>query len=167
MDILWSPWRLDYILSAKKPGCPLCEKLHEEPAKDVENLLLWRAEHCFVVLNLYPYATGHLMIVPYIHLSDLTALSPEAMNELGRLTQGCIALLQEVYRPDGFNLGMNLGKIAGAGIDDHLHTHIVPRWNGDINFLPLIAQTRNLPELLPDTYKKLHAKAAQYLGNKA
>jgi ATP adenylyltransferase len=167
MEVLWSPWRLNYILSAKKPGCVLCEKVHNDPAKDAENLLLWRGEHCFVILNLYPYATAHLMVVPYAHQNDLTDLAPEVMNELGRLTQGCIGLLREIYRSDGFNLGMNLGKAAGAGIDDHLHMHIVPRWNGDINFMPLLAQTRTLPELLPDTYTKLHAKVAQYLGNKA
>jgi ATP adenylyltransferase len=167
MDILWSPWRLNYILSAKTPGCVLCEKIHEDTAKDSENLLLWRGEHCFVILNLYPYATAHLMVVPYAHISDLTLLPSEVINELGQLTQGSIALLREVYHCEGFNLGMNLGKVAGAGIDDHLHLHIVPRWSGDINFMPLLAQTRTLPELLPDTFFKLQARVAQFLGNKA
>ncbi|NWJ44352.1 MAG: HIT domain-containing protein [Chloroflexi bacterium] len=155
MDILWTPWRLDYILGAKQPGCVLCQKIHENSENDPSNLLLYRGQHSFIVLNLYPYNNGHLMVVPYQHTSDLTALAPEIVQEIFDLTQRCVAMLKAVYRADGFNLGMNLGKVAGAGIDDHLHQHIVPRWNGDTNFMPVLAQTRTMPELLTDSYSNL------------
>ena len=162
MDILWTPWRLEYILGAKQPNCVLCQKVHSDLEKEEENLLLYRGAHCFIILNLYPYNNAHLMVVPYVHESQLTELKPEVMREMGDLTQRSLALLKATYRPDGFNLGMNLGKVAGAGIDDHLHQHIVPRWNGDTNFMPVISQTRTMPELLTDTYKKLKQKAGDF-----
>jgi ATP adenylyltransferase len=164
MDILWTPWRLEYILSAKKPGCVLCEKVHANPENDPDNLLLYRGQHCFTVLNLYPYNNGHLMVVPYIHVSDLTQVESATLQEMTDLTKRCVALLKGVYRPDGFNLGMNLGKVAGAGIDDHLHQHIVPRWGGDTNFMPVLGQTRTMPELLGDSFTKLKTSLADYFA---
>jgi ATP adenylyltransferase len=136
--------------------------VHQPPENDTANLLLYRGKHCFVVMNLYPYNSAHLMVVPYIHLSDLTVLESEVVVEMGDLTQRSLRLLKEVYRPEGFNLGMNLGKVAGAGIDDHLHQHIVPRWGGDTNFMPVLGETRCLPETLPDTYAKLKANIAGF-----
>lgn len=155
MDILWTPWRLEYILGKKQLECVLCQMIHQSPENDATNLLLYRGQHSFVVMNLYPYNSAHLMVVPYIHLSDFAALESNVVAEMGDLTQRCLRLLKEEYRPEGFNLGMNLGKVAGAGIDDHLHQHIVPRWGGDTNFMPVLGETRCLPETLPDTYAKL------------
>ncbi len=154
-DILWTPWRLDFILGAKKPDCVLCQKLHDDTRRDPENLVLYRGQHCAVILNLYPYSTGHLMVLPYLHTSDFVALEPATLDELSDLTRRGVALLKQTHRPDGLNLGMNLGKVAGAGIDDHLHQHVVPRWNGDNNFMSVTAQTRLMPELLSHTYAKL------------
>jgi ATP adenylyltransferase len=154
-NILYCPWRLDFILGAKQPGCVLCQKIHDGPEKDPENLLLYRGKHCFVILNLYPYSTGHLMVLPYLHTSDLVSLDGDTLNELGDLSRRGVALLKKTHRPDGLNLGMNLGKVAGAGIDDHLHQHIVPRWNGDNNFMAVTGQTRLMPELLSDTFEKM------------
>lgn len=156
-DILWTPWRLEFILSKKQPGCVLCEKVHAGTQHDAENLVLYRGQHCFVILNLYPYSTGHLMTLPYLHTSDFVGLEAETLTELADLTRRSVALLQKTHRPDGINLGMNLGKVAGAGIDDHLHMHAVPRWNGDNNFMPVLGQTRLMPELLEDTYAKMYA----------
>ncbi len=161
-DILWTPWRLDFILGAKQPGCVLCQKIHDDPVNDPANLVLYRGEHCFVILNLYPYSTGHLMVLPYLHTNDLPGLDPATMIELGDLSQRSLALLQKTHRPDGFNLGMNLGKVAGAGIDDHLHQHIVPRWNGDNNFMAVTGQTRLMPELLSDSYNKLQQSLSEF-----
>lgn len=161
-DILWTPWRLDFILGAKQPGCVLCQKIHDDPANDPANLVLYRGQHCAVILNLYPYATGHLMVLPYLHTSDFVNLAPETLTELGDLSRRSTALLQKTHNPAGFNLGMNLGKVAGAGIDDHLHQHIVPRWNGDNNFMAVTGQTRLMPELLSDTYDKLHSNLGSF-----
>ncbi len=163
--ILWTPWRLDFILGAKQPDCVLCQKIHAEPAQDANNLVLYRGEHCAVILNLYPYSTGHLMVLPYLHTSNFVELEAATLSELGDLTRRGVALLKQTHRPDGLNLGMNLGKVAGAGIDDHLHQHIVPRWNGDNNFMPVLGQTRLMPELLEDTFAKLKAEASQFFKN--
>lgn len=162
MDILWTPWRIEYILGAKQPGCVLCQKVHDDPANDPANFLLYRGERCFIIMNLYPYNTGHLMVVPYLHTSDLGGLPSDLMAEMADLIQRSVTLLKATLKPDGFNLGMNLGRIAGAGIDDHLHQHIVPRWGGDTNFMPVLADTRTMPELLPDTYAKLQARVAEF-----
>lgn len=161
-EILWTPWRLDFILSKKQPGCVLCQKVHDDPSNDEANLLLYRGEQCFVLLNLYPYSTGHLMVLPYLHTHDFVNLEPATLNELSDLTRRGVALLQKTHRPDGLNLGMNLGKVAGAGIDDHLHMHVVPRWNGDNNFMPVTGQTRLMPELLEDTFAKMKAVRQEF-----
>lgn len=162
MDIIWTPWRLDYILSKKQPGCVLCQKIHADPANDPENYVLYRGQHCFIILNLYPYNTGHLMVVPYEHLSDLTKMNKETLNDLGELTQKAVALVGAVLRPEGYNLGMNIGKVAGAGIDDHLHQHIVPRWAGDTNYMPVVAETRTIPQMLEGTYAKLQERVYDF-----
>ena len=162
MDILWTPWRLDYILSKKQPGCVLCDKIHDDPANDAANYVLYRGGYSCIILNMYPYNSGHLMVVPYEHLSDFTKLSPEALSDMAQLTQRAIGLLGAVLKPEGYNLGMNVGKVAGAGIDDHLHQHIVPRWAGDTNYMPVVAQTRTIPDLLEGTYAKLREQLADF-----
>ncbi|MEZ5428106.1 MAG: HIT domain-containing protein [Pyrinomonadaceae bacterium] len=162
MDVLWSPWRYDYIKSGEKPaetgsGCVFCDILNNSAA-DEEKFILKRAEFNFVILNIYPYISGHLMIVPYEHLADLDRASKESTDELMDLTKTCQSVLREVYRPQGFNLGMNLGKAAGAGVTEHFHMHILPRWVGDANFMTAVGQTRTIPESLRDTYDKLKGK---------
>jgi ATP adenylyltransferase len=161
MEIKWTPWRRAYIKGEDKPAddrCVLCVKPQEQD--DQANLLLQRGRACYVLLNLYPYNPGHLMVVPYEHTAAFAELRAEVAAELMALTQRAVAVLQEAMRPDGFNLGMNLGRVAGAGIDQHLHMHIVPRWNGDANFMPIIGGTKLVPEALDDTYAELAPKFA-------
>ena len=154
---LWTPWRMAYVGgSAKSEDCVFCAAA--AGADDVSSLILHRGEHAFVIMNLYPYNTGHLMVVPYEHASDLAALSVAARHELIELASAFATGLREVLGCEGLNLGMNLGSAAGAGIADHLHQHLVPRWIGDANFMPLVAGTKVLPELLPATYGKLRAE---------
>jgi ATP adenylyltransferase len=146
MDRLWSPWRLDYVTRGDEPdgGCVFC-RAPRLPGD--QSLLVYAGTLSYVVLNLYPYNNGHLMVVPFRHVASLSALTPAEMNEIGRLTQCAELALAEAYR-HGFNVGVNLGKAAGAGVLDHLHVHIVPRWNGDSNFMTAIGETRVLPETL-------------------
>ncbi len=156
MEIKFTPWRMAYIKGADAPAndeCVLCAK-GREPA-DVANLVLHRGATCYVLMNLYPYNTGHLMITPYTHTADLPGLDPATAAELLGLTQRSVALLGQALGPHGFNIGMNLGRTAGAGIDEHLHMHIVPRWNGDANFMPIVGGTKLIPEALDQTYAKL------------
>ena len=163
MDRLWSPWRYDYIKSgsnepAGQPNaCVFCS-LQQNPADDAHNFIVHRAAHNFIVLNLYPYISGHLLIVPYAHLGELDAAPKETTDELMDLTKRCQTILREAYQPHGFNLGMNLGRSAGAGVADHIHLHIMPRWTGDANFMSTIGETRVIPEDLTETYRKLHGK---------
>jgi ATP adenylyltransferase len=145
-----------YIAARKTSRCIFCVK--PTPGRDAANLVLHRGVHGFVMMNLFPYNSGHLMVAPYGHLKTLDALSSEASLELLQLTALCIRALQAGIHPEGFNIGMNLGRVSGAGIDDHLHLHIVPRWNGDTNFMPLFAETRVIPEHLQQTYRKLLAR---------
>ena len=153
-DRLWSPWRMEYILSDKDGGrCVFCEKRDDD--HDEENLILLRGNHAFVILNRYPYNSGHLMVVPNAHVSSTEDLEPEVLTELMVLTNRVVRLLREVMSPEAFNIGINLGNAAGAGIEDHVHIHIVPRWVGDTNFMPVLGQTRVVPELLAETYAKL------------
>ncbi|MGB7923809.1 MAG: HIT domain-containing protein [Pyrinomonadaceae bacterium] len=160
MDRLWSPWRYDYINagSAKEKGdttaCIFCS-LQKEPADDERNFVLHRAAHNYIVLNIYPYISGHLLIVPYAHLSELDAAPKTVTDELMDLTKRAQTALRETYRPNGFNLGMNLGRAAGAGVADHIHLHIMPRWIGDTNFMTTVGETRVHPEDLSTTYRKL------------
>ena len=160
MDRLWSPWRYEYIASGGESaasGCVFCS-LRDDPERDEANFVLHRAGHNFVVLNLYPYISGHLLIVPYEHVGELDAASKETTDELMDLTKRCQTALREAYQPAGFNVGMNLGKSAGAGIVDHIHIHILPRWTGDTNFMSTIGETRVIPEDLATTYQKLRGK---------
>lgn len=160
MDLLWSPWRYDYITgseAAKTGGCVFCEIL-KSSASDEEKFILKRAEFNFVILNIYPYTTGHLMVIPYAHLADPAAADKQSTNEMMDLTKQSQTALSEVYDPDGLNLGMNLGKAAGAGVAGHYHMHVLPRWIGDVNFMTAIGQTRTLPETLQASYEKLVGK---------
>lgn len=155
-DIIWAPWRMQYIMTAtadSKAKCIFCEKPSE--GEDAKNYIIARLRHTFVILNIYPYNNGHLMVVPYRHVAWLSQLSDEELCELMHATRLCEEALSELLRPDGFNIGLNLGRIAGAGIEQHLHIHIVPRWSGDTNFMPVIADTKVIPESLEQTYAKL------------
>jgi len=156
MERLWTPWRRAFVEGATGNGsgeCFLCIKPAEH--NDRANLILTRGELAYVLLNLYPYNTGHMMIAPYLHTGDLATLAEPIAQELTRLTQRCVAVLQRAYRPEGFNVGMNLGRPGGAGVPDHLHVHVVPRWAGDTNFMPIVAETKVLPESLDQTYDRL------------
>lgn len=150
---LWTPWRLEYVRSPddSNTGCPFCLA---EDSEDNERVI-HRGELAFVLLNAYPYNPGHVMVIPYTHTADFTDLSTEEVHEIGELTQRCIRALKSAASPHAFNVGMNLGTVAGAGIADHLHQHVVPRWGGDTNFMPVIGQTRVLPQLMANTYQML------------
>ena len=154
MDYLWTPWRYQYVISADKvEGCPFCLKLRME--SDREALIVHRGEHNFVILNLFPYTSGHMMVVPYEHLDQLQRLSAAAANEMMALTQKLEGVLRKVYQPDGINLGMNLGRAAGAGVAGHIHMHILPRWSSDASFISTIGETRVLPEDLERTWVRV------------
>jgi len=156
MKIVWAPWRMAYIKNARKPrGCIFCSKVRER--RDSVNLLLHRGQHAFVMMNLFPYNSGHLMVAPYAHVKSLEALSADGALDLIRMTNLSLRVLRAEIRPEGFNVGMNLGRVSGAGIEGHVHLHIVPRWNGDTNFMPLFSETRVIPEHLRATYRKLRA----------
>lgn len=154
---LYTPWRMKYVASTRTEvnDCIFCAKCNEHHERDRENLLVYRGQHVFAVLNIYPYNTGHLMLLPYQHMATLAEMSVEMQFELITLTTYFTELLTEVMNPDGFNIGINIGRAAGAGIDSHLHVHLVPRWSGDSNFMPVIGETRVLPEELGDTYDRI------------
>lgn len=156
MEHIWAPWRIEYILCQKPEGCILCDKPKE--TRDKENLILYRGKRTFVIMNLYPYNPGHLMVAPYKHTSSLEDLDDEELLELSSIVRRGTKVLGETFKPGGFNIGMNLGRVAGAGIDEHLHVHIVPRWNGDTNCMPVLAGTRVIPEALAKTYERLQDK---------
>jgi len=154
VDYLWSPWRYQYLTAPKKPdGCVFCRIASE--SDDEENLVVHRAEHNFVVLNRFPYTSGHVMVVPYIHVSDLSGIDDASANEMMALMRLSERHLRAVYRPEGINLGMNVGESAGAGIAAHIHMHVLARWHGDSNFMTTIAETRILPEDLATTWRRL------------
>lgn len=153
MHRLWAPWRLEYITGEKKGLCIFCYKPQEE--KDEENYILLRGNTSFVMLNTYPYNNGHLMIAPYRHIASIEQMKSEETTEMMKLTSRMIGVLKETMQPEGFNIGMNLGKAAGAGIEEHIHMHIVPRWVGDYNFMPLLSDTKVIPEALEESYRKL------------
>jgi ATP adenylyltransferase len=150
---LYSPWRLDYIRGEKPGDCILCR--YQDLGKDEENLIISRQRHCYVMLNRYPYNNGHIMLVPYLHRSGLGELPPEAMAELGSMLQTCEKALYQTYGCDGINIGLNLGRAAGAGIDEHLHFHLVPRWTGDSNFMSVVCGERVIPEAFELSYARL------------
>jgi len=144
-------------VSAEKPqGCIFCVKPAED--QDEKHLILHRSAHTYVLLNLYPYNSGHLMVVPYVHTGDLTTLAPEIAAEVMTLTQASITALTEEYHPQGFNVGMNLGEVAGGSVSTHLHLHVVPRWGGDTNFMPITGGTKVLPEMLDQTFRRLRPR---------
>jgi ATP adenylyltransferase len=156
MEIKWTPWRSAYIKrgdSGGEGGCALCNA--HEAGDDERMLVLARGAHAYVLMNLYPYNPGHLMVVPYEHTAAFDRLPPATATEVMRLAQRCTAVLTQTLKPQGFNLGMNLGRVGGAGIDEHLHLHVVPRWGGDTNFMPLIGGVKLVPEALDDTYAAL------------
>ncbi len=152
---LWAPWRLDYVQNADaQPGCVFC---HARDGDDAERLVVHRGERAFVLLNKFPYASGHLMVAPFRHEGDFGALDADEAAEMHRLAATAIAALAETMHPQGYNVGWNLGRIAGAGVVDHVHLHVVPRWAGDTNFMPVLADVKVLPEALEDTRTKLRA----------
>src|SRR5580700_6580177 len=156
MDYLWTPWRYAYVSSTEKTGGGgFCDAPKEKD--DAKTLILHRGEYCFVILHAYPYTPGHVMIVPYAHLDELRKLPTEAANEMMALSQRMESVLRELYHPDGINLGMNIGKAAGAGIAGHIHMHILPRWVADANFMSVVGETRILPETLEETWKRMTA----------
>lgn len=181
---LWTPWRMAYVSGGKDaeeteragpdepstqethpmpqpdaegetPACVFCDRIRLSPDHDRANLILLRAEHNFAILNLYPYNSAHLMLVPYEHTADFAGLDSDTVGEMMALAQRMLAAIKEEYAPEGFNLGMNLGRIAGAGVADHVHMHVVPRWAGDTNFMPIVGATKVMPELLETTYDRL------------
>ena len=153
MDKLWAPWRMKYIrtmVDGEDEGCIFCTKPGRN--NDRENLILYRGEYSFVIMNLYPYNNGHLLIVPYQHVPDIGDVDQETSRELWELTVRSRNVLGQAFKPDGFNIGINLGRTAGAGIDQHVHIHIVPRWNGDTNYLPVIGETKVISQSLNEAY---------------
>lgn len=157
MKQLWSPWRMEYIENnnKKEDGCVFCNALAKTDS--AENLIAFRGEHSFVILNRFPYTSGHLMVIPFEHKPNLEELDPVTRAEMMELTNRCTIVLKNIYRPQGFNVGVNIGEAAGAGVAAHVHIHIVPRWKGDTNFMSTVGDTRVLPEALEDTYKRVKA----------
>jgi ATP adenylyltransferase len=154
MEHIWTPWRYKYVASVdSEPGCVFCRV--QQQGTDPDNLIVHRGQKNFIILNLFPYTSGHLMIVPYEHIASLAATDLATTAEMMELAKRAQSTLEAEYRPDGFNIGINLGRSAGAGVADHLHLHVVPRWSGDANFVSIVGETRVLPEDLPTTYQKL------------
>jgi len=154
MDYLWTPWRYAYVSTTENAaGCVFCEAAAEKD--DAKTHIVHRGEKCFVILNAFPYTPGHVMIVPYLHVDELQKLPSDAANEMMALSQKMETILRELYHPDGINLGMNIGKAAGAGIAGHIHMHVLPRWVADANFVSVIGETRVLPEMLDVTWKRM------------
>ncbi len=156
MKHIWAPWRIEYIETQRDAACILCEKPRQ--TSDAENYLLYRGEKNFVILNSYPYNPGHLMVAPYRHVGTLEEMTDEELHEHFIIVSRGVKVLKEVFNPGGFNIGINIGRIAGAGIEGHVHTHIVPRWQGDTNFITVVPDVRVIPEALADSYRKLQGK---------
>jgi ATP adenylyltransferase len=153
MNHIWSPWRMEYMEHSKVEGCIFC--MAQEMEDNAENLIAYRSERAYVILNRYPYTSGHLMVVPFDHKPNLEVLDRETRAEMMELVTRCMTILRSIYRPPAFNMGANIGEAAGAGVKAHVHMHIVPRWAGDTNFMSSIGETRVLPELLEDTYQRI------------
>ncbi len=165
MDYLFTPWRYAYLTNAgKSAGCVFCDRV--KLGDDRRALIVYRGRHCFVILNAYPYTSGHVMIVPYEHLDRLAKLSAEALSELMQLSRKMESVLESTYRPDGMNIGMNIGAAAGAGIAGHIHMHALPRWVADANFVSVIGETRVLPESLDTTWERLTKAMGQADGTR-
>lgn len=155
MKDLWAPWRMEYIMGPKPGHCVLCVPEQASPQDDEERLVVYRGRRVFVMLNRYPYAAGHLMVIPFRHVTDITELTDEESGELMALTSLACRVLREASHPQGINIGINLGEAAGAGIRDHMHLHVVPRWNGDSSFMAVLDDVRVIPEHLTATWRKL------------
>ena len=156
---IWAPWRLAYVKDAAKDSaeeCIFCAK--PAAGDDRGNLIVHRGERCFVILNLFPYTNGHLMVAPYDHVSRVQDLPPETTAEMMELAQRAMSVLEDGYAPHGFNVGFNQGRVAGAGVEHHIHMHVVPRWGGDTNFMPVLADTRVMPQTLDQTYEALEGR---------
>jgi len=154
MNHIWSPWRMKYIeKTEKEEGCVFCNALAKEDSE--ANLIAFRGERAFVILNLYPYTSGHLMVVPFGHIATLEELDPATRAEMMELASRCTTVLRKIYQPQAFNVGANIGEAAGAGVPGHVHIHIVPRWGADTNFMSVLGETRVLPESIQDTYKRV------------
>ena len=154
MDYIWTPWRYAYITGGKKTeGCIFCDA--SKNSDDEKNRIVHRGQHCFIILNTYPYTSGHVMVVPFQHVDELQKLSSEAAAEMMALSQRMEGVLRQLYQPEGINLGMNIGKAAGAGIAGHIHMHVLPRWIADANFMSVVGETRVLPEALEITWKRI------------
>lgn len=158
MERLWAPWRIEYIekQGSNEHECIFCSKPNER--NDRKNLIIMRGKHVFVILNAYPYTNGHLMVTPYRHIATVLDMNEEEGMDMLKYLKISLELLKDTLKPEGFNIGANIGKVAGAGIADHFHLHIVPRWSGDTNFMPVLVDTRIIPEYLEHTYEKLLAK---------
>jgi len=156
MEHIWAPWRMEYIKMEKPRGCILCEKPAQD--NDAENCILYRGSKNFIIMNTYPYNPGHLLVAPYRHVSGLGELTEEERHEHFDIVSHSIGVLRQELGAEGFNVGVNMGKAAGAGIEDHIHTHIVPRWQGDSNFMTIVSDVRVVPEALAETYRKLKGK---------
>jgi ATP adenylyltransferase len=154
MDYLWTPWRYKYIATAKDEGCIFCDAVAAND--DARTHIVFRGKKCFIILNRFPYTSGHVMVVPYAHLADLAAADAETLGEMMQLAKKAQIALEGAYHPQGYNLGMNLGRAAGAGVAGHMHLHVLPRWSGDANFMTTVGETRVEPEDLETTYEKMH-----------
>ncbi|HUT80521.1 MAG TPA: HIT domain-containing protein [Candidatus Bathyarchaeia archaeon] len=155
MKKIWAPWRLEYIKQPKENSCFICDIIKDKPEKDRENLILYRGKKAIILINKFPYISGHLMVAPLMHTADISDIPKETSDELWGLTIEAVELLKRAINPEGFNIGMNLGKVSGAGLKTHIHIHIVPRWSGDTNFMPILGDTRIISQALEDTYDLL------------
>lgn len=154
MDRLWAPWRMAYIKEAKaEPGCIFCRAVSE--TEDSKRYVVYRGEKAFIIMNLYPYNNGHVMVTPFRHVGSIEQMEDEELLEVMKLVRLSVKVISKVMKPDGFNIGVNIGRFAGAGIEDHVHFHVVPRWKGDTNFMTVVSDTRVLPETLEQTYRRL------------
>lgn len=158
MDLLWAPWRMTYVTAEKPKGCIFCDK--PAAGDDAANHIVWRGEKAFVLLNTFPYNNGHMMVTPFAHIADFETLPTDTLAEMMALCQDAVKALKRDFNPDGVNVGLNLGAAAGAGVKDHLHVHIVPRWKGDTNFMSVIADVRVIPQSLDRAYDLLHGAFA-------
>ena len=153
MDKLWAPWRMRYILAEESDGCIFCDVVTRED--DRGNLVLYRGSSCFAMMNKFPYNNGHIMLAPFRHVGHFESLNDDESLDLMRLLQLSVKAIREVLEPQGFNIGINIGRVAGAGVVDHIHVHVVPRWGGDTNFMPVLSETKVINEELEETYDKL------------
>ncbi len=158
-NLIWAPWRMEYIKKVNEPGCVFCKKLRKKDGP--ENLVLYRGRKSFIMLNLYPYTNGHIMIAPLKHIKDLEKLDAATLAEMMKLSQKMIFILKKLMHPEGFNVGINIGKVAGAGVLGHVHIHIVPRWNGDHNFMPVLGATKVMPQTLNEVYALLKKELSE------